>query len=148
MNSRVRRWTKPKPRASEDDRSLNEFARLFDVELIDYERSGDGIVLSSGAGIGVALMDVLTHCRYFIDIDLYRNKSIDWEAVGILLSMKCKTSIVAAGWFSFDSSSNFDAFCRGVVACTLYRYEGGRDVMLSEFIDTVTFDHKNHAVKA
>lgn len=82
-------------------------------------------------------MDVLLDCRYFIDIDRYRNTHTDWETLALFLSTR-DVYLILAGWFSFDRADTFDALGRGFKG-KLYRYEGGNKQKLNEFISELTF---------
>lgn len=121
---------------------LDKINSAFKIEFVDYERDGTGVVVSSGCGIGMGLMDVLTECRYFIDLDTYRTSLIDWEAVAVCVSVRRPSKIVMAGWFTIDRPLAFDRFIRGVVDVPLFVYRGGVDVSLSEFVTCVK-DFKN-----
>jgi hypothetical protein len=107
----------------------------FGVELIDYEREGRGILVSSGCGIGMALMDVLSDCRYFVDTDRYRHRSIDWSSLAAILALS-DSYLVLAGWFSFDKAQIFDDIERSFSG-KVWRYEGGNARSLSEFLQSI-----------
>lgn len=77
-------------------------------------------------------MDVLTDCRYFIDIDRYRKAQRDWDAIASYLSMT-DCYIVLAGWFSLDGIERFDAIEKSFKG-KVYRYDGGGKESLGEFI--------------
>lgn len=109
----------------------------FGVELIDYGRSGSGMVLASGCGLGLALMDVVERCRWFVDVDRYRFAAVDWEAVGVHLSLNGVSEFILAGWFTIDVPRAFDAFERGIVRGKVSRYEGGKEVSLEEFLSSL-----------
>lgn len=110
---------------------------LFAVDFISYGRGGTGIVVASGAGLGLSMMDVFLSCEYFIDIDRYRNAAVDWEAIAVLLSGARPRMIVMVGWFTIDRPISFDRFERGVFATPLYRYDGGSSKILKDFIESV-----------
>ena len=113
---------------------------LFHVEFVDYARPGDGLLISSGAGIGMAIMDTLPALRWFCDVDAYRKRQdIDWEAVAVMLTAGSwrPSAVVMAGWFSLDRPEVFDAFERGVVETPVFRYEGGQGTTLADFLQTV-----------
>jgi len=108
------------------------------VEFIDYERDGTGVIVCSGSGIGMGLMDVLTECRYLIDLDTYRtDKTIDWECIAVILSLRVKPSVVVmAGWFTIDEPLAFNRFERGVLV-PKFVYRGGGVESLSDFINRI-----------
>lgn len=115
-----------------------EIKRLFDVEIIDYDRNGNDLIVSSGAGIGMATMDVVSSARYFFDIDKYRYQNIDFEALGIFLASKCKRLIIV-GWFTIDVPKNIDALNKGFsfINKNIFRYNGGEDISLKDFFGMV-----------
>jgi hypothetical protein len=118
------------------DERIKFVRKHFGVDFADYRRNSTGILLSSGCGIGLALMDVCPNLRFFIDVDIYRNKQIDWESIAIILTVAKPQSVVLAGWFSIDRPKVFEEFTRGVVdkSC-LSVYIGGErplDSLLSE----------------
>ena len=107
----------------------------FGVEFIDYGREGRGILISSGCGIGMALMDVLPDCRYFVDTDRYRHRSIDWSSLAAILALS-DCYLVLAGWFSFDKAQIFDDIERSFSG-KVWRYEGGNTRSLSDFLQSI-----------
>jgi len=125
-----------KPSFSSLDESIKKIARYFNVEFINYGRDGNRVIIASGCGIGVGLMDVIIDARYFIDSDRYRNRMIDWEIIAAMLSLSADNEMILAGWFSFDGSDVFDAIERGFKG-KLYRYDGGGCSSLSEFIEVL-----------
>lgn len=114
---------------------MTRIESAFGVTFTDYGREGAGVLLSSGCGIGLALMDVLPEFRWFVDMDNYRYKSVDWEAIAVMLSVAGAEEFLLAGWFTFDAPVGFDRFSRGVLATSrLSRYEGGHGFTLGEFL--------------
>ena len=57
----------------ESRRLCNSIRSAFGVEFIDFDRS-DGLLISSGAGIAMGLMDTLPAYGFMLDIDSYRNR--------------------------------------------------------------------------
>lgn len=108
------------------------------VEFIDFERPGRGVIVCSGSGIGLSLMDVFLDCRYLVDIDSYRmDKSIDWECVAVLLSTRRQIDrVIMAGWFTIDVPVNFNAFQRGLLVEN-FVYRGGGSESLAEFVNRI-----------
>ena len=105
------------------------------VEFIDYQREGSGVVVASGCGIGMAVMDAVTECRYFCDIDKYRRAQIDWELIAVLLSLRIQPSVILlVGWFTIDEPRHFNAFERGCVTVKALRYDGGHCETLHDFL--------------
>lgn len=114
--------------------TIQKIERGFGIEFVDYEREGEGVLITSGAGIGMAMMDTLPWLRYMIDLDSYRFKMIDWEAVAVLLSVHKPKAIVMVGWFTIDRPRAFEAFIKGVIDTPLFVYRGGESQTLGEFI--------------
>lgn len=115
---------------------------FFNVEFIDYgDHRGNSILISSGAGIGMALMDQFMGVRYFIDIDSYRHDIIDWESIGIILSNSKPKMIIFCGWFTLDNRKNFqkivDGTCNNVNGEIIEFYDGGKTENLQSFIDKI-----------
>ena len=70
MNTWVKLWT-PLRRSlsSHDSAEINSLAERLGIPLIDYERAGDGLLISSGCGIMLAVMDSVPTLRFCVDID-------------------------------------------------------------------------------
>lgn len=129
----MKKWTEKKL----DDYSMINVEREFSIQIHDYDRPGYGLLIASGFGLGMALMDILPQCRYFFDIDNYRNNQIDWECLGIRLSFAGLRQIILVGWFTVDSSTNFDNLARGILIDKLI-YRGGSESLKN-------FVHRVHA---
>jgi len=115
--------------------NCSEIKSLFKIEVIEYQRDGKDFVISSGAGIGMAIMDIITSSRYFFDIDKYRYDNIDWESFGIYLAKRCN-KLITAGWYTIDVPKNMNALCNGfsyIKRENLYRYDGGNEKTLEQF---------------
>jgi hypothetical protein len=109
--------------AARIDNSISNFG----VEFADYGRQSTGILLSSGCGIGMALMDVCLELNYFVDIDSYRFKPVDWESLMVTLSVAKPQVIVLAGWYTIDRPLSMEAAARGCIdKNSLVWYEGGK----------------------
>lgn len=48
---------------------VKQLARAFRVPLIEYDRVGDWLLVSSGSGIMTAVMDAAPRCAWCVDID-------------------------------------------------------------------------------
>lgn len=114
--------------------AVDKIYRGFGVELIDYDRQGLGVVISSGCGLGLAIMDVLPTARYFVDIDRYRTRSLDWEAVGVLLRCGNPSFVVLVGWYTIDVPQAMNAIELGLKGAPSYRYDGGGRESLGGFL--------------
>lgn len=75
----------------------------FGFDLIDYNRDGNGLLISSGAGIMMAIMDAVPNIRWCIDIDSHRQ--IRSRVPNLMVALDhCELDFIAvAGFFSNDS---------------------------------------------
>jgi hypothetical protein len=109
----------------------------FGVEFVDYSREGNAVLITSGCGIGMAIMDALPDIRYFVDIDDYRNSSIDWEAIAVMLACAKPSAIFLTGSFSLDSPSVFNPIKQGAINTTVLIYlANDLKHSLAKFINT------------
>lgn len=116
------------PAPPEIGNRISSAEKNFGVTFHDYKRAGQtGILLSSGCGIGMALMDECPNLNYFVDIDNYRFKNIDWECLLVSLTAACPSVVVLAGWHSLDRPVAFERASLGVQTglTKLIRYIGG-----------------------
>jgi hypothetical protein len=78
-------------------------AKYFGFDLIDYKRQGDSVLIASGAGIMMSIMDVVPRFKYCIDIDSYRQINNRVPQLISALDLNCSLGIIGiAGWFSID----------------------------------------------
>lgn len=110
--------------------------RHFGVEFIRYDRAEDGgILVASGCGIGMGLMDCIPALTWFVDVDAYRQKTIDWECISVIASLSGPAFFLLAGWFSLDKPQIFRTFERGICGgVPFHTYIGGEE-KLTEVID-------------
>lgn len=112
--------------------------KTLGVEFFDYGRSTTGVLLTSGCGIGLGLMDACPNLNWFCDIDTYRFKPTDWEAIAVLISAGKPKQIVLAGWFTIDVPEVFHRFGSGIVKnVPTYVYVGGHAQTLASLIAKV-----------
>lgn len=88
-------------------RSVVSAAKSCGITAHDFERAGDGILITSGFGLGLALMDEISSLRYFFDVDDYRGREIPWETLGVCLSFSGAKAVVFSGWFNASSPEIF-----------------------------------------
>jgi hypothetical protein len=84
--------------------SITLASAIFDIPLTDYHRESKGLLLGSGAGTLMAVMDATTRFRWALDIDQCRGREdalSDWIAT--LDRNKLVDLIALAGWFSITS---------------------------------------------
>lgn len=80
-----------------------DIAKYFGFDLIDYERQGDSVLIASGAGVMMAIMDAVPRFKYCIDIDSYRSITSRVPQLISALDLNCNFGIIGiAGWFSID----------------------------------------------
>lgn len=76
---------------------------IFGIPLIDYRRASYGLLIGSGAGSMMAIMDASPRFRFAIDIDQCRGREdrlADWLRA---LDRNALVDLVAlAGWFSIS----------------------------------------------
>jgi len=76
---------------------------IFGIPLIDYHRASFGLLIGSGAGSMMAIMDVSPRFRFAVDIDQCRGREghmADWLRA---LDRNALVDLVAlAGWFSIS----------------------------------------------
>lgn len=114
---------------------LGAIEENFKIKFHDYARGDDTILIASGFGLGLGLMDVLTRIRYFIDIDNYRHETIDWECVGVLISLAEPKAIFLAGWYTIDDRKSMQNLKKGFLPHTkVVEYLGNDKRELSTFI--------------
>lgn len=89
---------------------LMQLARAYRVPVIDYQRRGEGLLVSSGAGIMAAVMDAAPCLSWCVDVDELRegHRFADW----LLWSERVATRIVIVGWFSITDPAPLRAAIR------------------------------------
>lgn len=92
---------------------INIIAKSMGVPLIDYgSHRGAGILLSSGSGIMMAMMDACPCLRWCVDIDEPAKDAERWLAQ---VSVEARP-VVAVGWFSISPS---DRMRRLLASCRI-----------------------------
>jgi hypothetical protein len=77
--------------------TVPQVARAYGLEVIDYARAGTGLLISVGAGLMMASMDLATSCRWSIDLRVTDISRLG-DALGAL-EVLCDPVIFVA-WFS------------------------------------------------
>lgn len=116
---------------------FEKIAKYFEVTFFNYNRPSTGVLLSSGCGIGMALMDVCPQLNWFLDVDTYRFKQVDWESIAVIISARKPTLVVTAGWFTIDTPKALNEFKKGVIETKLVEYAGGGSKTLSDLIGEI-----------
>jgi hypothetical protein len=122
------------------DERISQAREFFGVDFADYDRPGaTGILITSGCGIGMGIMDVFPEVRWFCDVDQYRHQPVDWEALSIFLTAGDWRPgfVILAGWFSLDRAVVFDRFQAGACRTPVFRYDGGGGTSLADFLAVV-----------
>lgn len=122
---------------------LVEFSRQYYVELEDYGWAGgrgDWLLIGSGAGIMMAVMDVAPRVRWCVDFDSIRRK----ERFGRWLNWaeNFVGGIAIAGWFSITDPKLLREAVAGLKRPPLCytqmaEIDGERVETLEEFIDRI-----------
>jgi hypothetical protein len=100
--------------------ALNFCSALFDVPVVDYRRISRGLLIGSGAGVMMAVMDVCERFRYAVDLDQCRGfeaRFCDW--VRALDRNGLVDLIALAGWFSISNPASIAAALQQVNVPTL-----------------------------
>lgn len=105
--------------------TIEQAARLYHVPLIDYgAQRGEGVLLSSGAGLMTAVMDQCHELRWCADMD----RSPDARLLDFCMMTSRRASIIAlAGWFSHHSPARFLEALEAVgeISCRVIAYGAG-----------------------
>ena len=131
-----------------------KIANYFGFQLHDYSRTGDAVLIASGSGLMMAIMDAVPRFRYCIDVDNYRHITSRVPELISAIDLNCNQTLLGiAGWFSVDAP---DQLCKGIskIKQTGYvAYSGGYGVFpnecatLNEFItQCLAYPNKQHAV--
>lgn len=122
-------------------------SKYFGFNLIDYERQGDGLLIASGAGIMMAVMDAVPRFRYCIDIDAHRdiNSRVPEWMVAIDQNTDLKV-IGVAGWFSIDKPQALQEGIKRVKHKALIAYSGNYKVLENEQETLDGFIHRANSL--
>ena len=77
---------------------VNALAKGYGIELFDYQRESNGLLVSSGAGTMCAVMDVCPVFRWCLDID--QNTDADRLGSFLICADVCVNPFGVVGWFS------------------------------------------------
>jgi hypothetical protein len=85
-------------------------AAFFGFALIDYGRAGDGLMISSGAGLMMAAMDVCPRVRWCVDLDAYRPIWTRVPELMVALDRNCALGVICVtGAFLNDKPHQLQA---------------------------------------
>ena len=99
-------------------------ARYFGVDIADYRREGSILVIGSGCGLMLSIMDACRKARWCFDADNYRHSKIDWQTLGQFLDQSDITAFGVFGWFTIDRPTNLIALLSEVTK-PVVSYGGG-----------------------
>jgi hypothetical protein len=118
---------------------LNLCSAIFDVRPVDYERSSRGLLIGSGAGVLMAVMDLASCFRYAIDVDQCRGRM---DRLGAWLRALDRNGLVdriaVCGWFSITDPKEIAGALAGLSAPILVYAGGG--LGREQFADFVVVD--------
>ena len=110
-----------------------EIAKYFGFDLIDYDRQGDSLLISSGAGVMMAIMDAVPRFKYCIDIDSYRHITNRVPQLISALDLNCNLGIIGiAGWFSIDEPKALQEGINKIKRTKCISYSGNYKVFNNE----------------
>jgi hypothetical protein len=123
-----------------------KLAKYFGFDLIDYDRSGDSILIASGSGLMMAIMDVCPRFKYCIDIDNFREIANRIPQLISAFDLNCEVNIIGiAGWFSIDNPEQLIIAQKKIKQSECIAYSGGYNYFinenhtLKEFIESVNY---------
>jgi hypothetical protein len=124
------------------DSLLTFCSALFDVPVVDYRRISRGLLIGSGAGVMMAVMDVCERFRYAVDLDQCRHREdrfCDW--VRALDRNGLVDMIALAGWFSISNPASIAAALQRVnVPTIVYSGAGMRRELFGNLMLVDTLD--------
>jgi len=108
-------------------------AQYFGFDLIDYKRWGDGVLIASGCGIMMSIMDAVPRFRYCIDVDSFRHNQARLPQFISALDKNCQFKIIGiAGWFSLDMPNALQQGQQRISHAKCVTYSGGYAAFLNE----------------
>jgi len=102
---------------------LSLACRLFGIRVIDYERPAKGLLIGSGAGIMLAVMDACPNLRLCLDVDECAGDLACW--LRCLARNGLIDLLAIAGWFSITDPAVLAGAVRAVPVPTLIYVGGG-----------------------
>lgn len=108
-------------------------AQYFGFDLHDYKRAGDSLLIASGCGLMMAVMDSVPRFRWCIDIDSHREIAHRVPTFMSALDLNCQfKAIGVAGWFSVDTPHALQQGIAKVTRAQCIAYSGGLGVFSNE----------------
>jgi hypothetical protein len=110
---------------------LEEAAALCGVHLVDYgEHRGGALLIASGAGVMMAIMDAEPGFRWCCDVDV-GGRAVDFA----VLASRRVGLIGLAGWFSLHDPAAFREILTLPLACHVIAYGGNVDLGCAKLED-------------
>jgi len=101
-------------------------AQYFGFDLIDYKRWGDGVLIASGCGIMMSIMDAVPRFQYCIDVDSFRENQNRLPQLLSALDKNCDFKLIGiAGWFSLDKPDMLRNGQQRIANAQCVTYSGG-----------------------
>lgn len=121
---------------------LNLCNGIFGVHPVDYRRASYGLLIGSGSGTMMGVMDVALRFRFALDADQYRGREdhlCDWIRA---MDRNCLVDLIAVcGWFSITDPVPFAGALGTLSAPTIvYSGAGLRREVFSQVTFTDTLD--------
>ena len=80
--------------------TIEQASRLYRVPLVDYGRPSTGVLVSSGCGIMMGVMDACPELRWCVDIDDLKRRPEARIADFLLMAERACEVVAVCGWFS------------------------------------------------
>ena len=110
-----------------------KIANFFGFHLIDYKRQGDSVLIASGAGIMMAIMDSVPRFKYSIDIDSFRHLNDRVPEFMCALDLNCNIEVLGiAGWFTVDKPTALQQGINKIKRTKIVSYSGNYGVFPNE----------------
>lgn len=115
-------------------------AGFFGFDLIEYRRPAASLLIASGSGLMLALMDACPRFRWCLDIDTRRELGRRVPELLVAFDRNCGFDLIAiAGWFSIDAPSSLREGMARIKATPCIGYSGGAGALPGELPTLATF---------
>lgn len=84
------------------DELIQRVSSGYGIPVLDYARPGTWLLLGSGCGLMMAVMDAETQFRWCLDLDSLRDTRAPW-AEWLAIMERVTDRICVAGWFSITN---------------------------------------------
>lgn len=122
-------------------------AQYFGFDLIDYKRIGDGVLIASGCGIMMSIMDAVPRYRYCIDVDSFRSIQSRLPQMLSALDKNCQLKLIGiAGWFSLDKPDALQQGQTRITKAQCITYSGGYNAFVNEALSLQEFIKQSQEV--